>query len=200
MKNNVQLFVYTSVDRGGDASFDNPTPIPHFITKHNIEHHLVQKTANAENSMSWTILRPTAFLDNFTPDFFGKVFTTCWKVAVKEKPLQLISVRDIGHFGAQSFLNPDEYKGRCVSLAGDDLTFDEMAEQFKEKTGNNVPLTFEFLARIIMWFAKDFELMFKWFYEGGYGADIPKLRRIDPELKDFRGWLETESGFEIKRE
>ena len=148
--------------------------------------------------MSWTILRPTAFFDNFTPDFFGKVFATCWKVAVKEKPLQLISVRDIGYFGAQAFLNPDEYKGTCVSLAGDDLTFDEMAKKFKEKTGNDVPLTFEFLARIMLWFVQDFGLMFKWFSESGYAADIQKLRRVDPDLKDFRGWLERESGFDVK--
>jgi uncharacterized protein YbjT (DUF2867 family) len=59
--NGVKMFVYSSVERGGETkSFDNPTPVPHFITKHNIEHHLVEK---AEGKMDWTILRPVAFMD-----------------------------------------------------------------------------------------------------------------------------------------
>lgn len=61
LKQGVKFFVYTSVDRGGDKSSDNPTPIPHFISKHNIEHHLQGKTASGE--MDWCVLRPTAFFD-----------------------------------------------------------------------------------------------------------------------------------------
>jgi uncharacterized protein YbjT (DUF2867 family) len=57
----VKFFVYTSVERGGeDQSYENPTPIPHFISKHRIEHHLVEK---AGDKMQWTILRPVAFMD-----------------------------------------------------------------------------------------------------------------------------------------
>jgi|SRR5215469_3090943 len=60
--NGVKMFVYTSVDRGGDEkSFDNPTPIPHFISKANIEKHLVEKAKVA--GINWCILRPVAFMD-----------------------------------------------------------------------------------------------------------------------------------------
>ncbi|PYI08855.1 nucleoside-diphosphate-sugar epimerase family protein [Aspergillus sclerotiicarbonarius CBS 121057] len=193
LKNNVKYFVYTSVDRGGDASFDQPTRIPHFITKHNVEHHLVNQAKDTD--MAWTILRPTAFFDNFTPDFFGKVFNTCWKISLRGKPLQLITVSDIGFFGAQAFLKPQEYSGKCVSLAGDSLTFDEMAKIFKQKTGKNLPMTFGILSRILMWIMKDLGYMFQWFHDSGYDADIPALKRVHPGLKDFGAWLETESGF-----
>ena len=44
IKNDVQHFVYSSVDRGGDASAPTPTNVPHFILKHNIEQHLFNKT------------------------------------------------------------------------------------------------------------------------------------------------------------
>lgn len=38
IKNGVKHFVQTSVDRGGDEkSWTNPTDVPHFISKHNIE-------------------------------------------------------------------------------------------------------------------------------------------------------------------
>jgi hypothetical protein len=57
----VKFFVYSSVDRGGDdKSYENPTTVPHFTNKHNIEHHLVEK---AGDKMQWTILRPVAFTD-----------------------------------------------------------------------------------------------------------------------------------------
>ncbi|KAH8698750.1 nucleoside-diphosphate-sugar epimerase family protein [Talaromyces proteolyticus] len=194
LKNNVRFFVYSSVDRGGDASsYDNPTPIPHFISKYNIEHHLVEATKGTE--MAWTILRPVAFFDNFTPDFTGKVFTTSWKVAVKGKKLQMVATSDIGVFGALAFLNPNEYQGKSISLAGDELTLDEMAKIFKQQMGYDVPMTFGFVARILLWFMKDLGLMFKWFHDVGYGADIGKLKKMHPELKDFATWLKSESRF-----
>ncbi|KAJ5928415.1 hypothetical protein N7466_007371 [Penicillium verhagenii] len=192
LKHNVKLFVYSSVDRGGDASYDTPTPVPHFISKHRIEHHLVEQTKGTE--MAWTILRPVAFLENFTPDFFGKVFATSWRDVVQEKPLQVISVGDIGFFAAQAFLNPEEWTGKSLSLAGDDITFEDMAKIYKAKTGRDVPLTFSFVCSTLWWMMKDFGYMFQWFYDSGYGADISTLKEIHPGLKDFETWLETESG------
>ena len=60
--NGVKMFLYASVDRGGDEkSPDNPTNIPHFISKYNIEKHLVEKAKAAE--MDWCILRPVAYMD-----------------------------------------------------------------------------------------------------------------------------------------
>ncbi|CAI7659725.1 unnamed protein product [Penicillium manginii] len=196
LKHNVKFFLYSSVDRGGESSFESPTPIPHFISKHNIEHYLVRRAKSS--GMDWTILRPVAFMENFTPDFFGKVFTTSWKIAVKDKPLQLISTRDIGFFGAKAFLSPDHYKGKTLSLAGDELTFNQMTEIFNSKTGKNVPMTFEFVSKILMSMMKDLGYMFQWFYDVGYGADISALKKTNPHLKDFKTWLEEESGFDTK--
>lgn len=196
LKNNVKHFVYTSVDRGGDKSFDTPTPIPHFISKHKIEHYLVDSTPAGE--MTWTILRPVAFLENFTPDFFGKVFATCWRDTVKEKRLQLVSVGDIGFFGAQAFIHPEQYTNKGLSLAGVELTYEEMSQIFKSKTGKSVPTTFGLVGKALMTMMKDFGSMFRWFYDVGYGADIAALREVHPELKDFGTWLEKDSGFDSK--
>ncbi|PGH18436.1 hypothetical protein AJ79_00505 [Helicocarpus griseus UAMH5409] len=193
IKQKVEFFVYSSVDRGADASFDNPTNIPHFITKHNIEHHLVEKTKNSE--MIWSILRPVAFMDNMAPGFLGKVFATSWDVALKGKPLQLVATSDIGYFGADAFLNPDTYKGKCVSLAGDELTYDQMARIFQQKTGKPVPTTFQFAASVLLASMKEMGYMFKWFHDEGYKVDIPELRKAHPGLKDFATWLEKESQF-----
>jgi uncharacterized protein YbjT (DUF2867 family) len=60
VKRRVKYFVYSSVDRGGDdKSWVTKTPIPHFQTKYEIEHHLRDNAGE----MGWTILRPVAFMD-----------------------------------------------------------------------------------------------------------------------------------------
>jgi nucleoside-diphosphate-sugar epimerase len=197
LKQKVKFFVQTSVDRGGEAkSPNNPTRIPHFIHKHNIEHHLIEQAK--ANEMQWLILRPTAFYDNLVPGFFGKVFATCFKMALKGKPLQLVATSDIGYFAAEGFLNPKKYAGRGLSLAGDELSYDQFVEVLERKTGQTIPSTFWPLCSLLLTMTKDMGYMFKWFHDEGYGADIAELRRIHPGLKDFGTWLETESEF-VKR-
>ncbi|RAH59375.1 nmrA-like family protein [Aspergillus piperis CBS 112811] len=183
IRQKVKFFVYSSVDRGGEEhSFKNPTKIPHFIKKHN-------------GNMDWVILRPAAFFENLSPDFFGKVFTTCFKMALAGKPLQLVATSDIGYFGAEAFLNPDKYKGRAISLASDELTFEGMGLIFEQKTGQPLPMTFRPVCSLFMAMMKDMGYMFQWFRNEGYRADIPKLREIHPGMMDFATWLKKESGF-----
>lgn len=193
IKVGVKFFVYSSVDRGGDMSFDNPTDIPHFISKHNIEHHLVEKSKDIE--MDWTILRPTAFYDNLVPGFLGKVFATSWDISLKGKPLQLIATSDIGYFATGAFLNPETHKGKGISLAGDELTYDQMAEIFQRKTEQSLPTTYKTVCYILLSMMKDMGKMFQWFHDEGYGAKIAELRKIHSGLKDFGTWLESESQF-----
>ncbi|KAN0103553.1 NAD(P)-binding protein [Hyaloscypha variabilis] len=129
-------FVYASVDRHGSRSDTNPTNVPHFANKHRVEKYLQEKAAEAEGIMTWTILRPTRFMENFCsppfgPAFMGKAFASVWRYALPVGvPLQLISVVDIGWFGAQAFWRCDskEYRNRSISLAADELTFEEASK------------------------------------------------------------------------
>ncbi|KAJ4259725.1 hypothetical protein NW762_007656 [Fusarium torreyae] len=187
LQNEVKHFVYSSVDRNGIKSIDHPTDIPHFISKHNIEHHLLRKTTGTE--MEWTILRPVAFMENFDGGFVGKIFASCWKLAVS-RPLQLIATSDIGVFGAKAFMDPNQFAGKSISLAGDELTYDQMNAVFKKKTGSDVPLTWGILARLTFWLSKEMSTMFKFFENEGYGANIKELQCINPELKSLETWLE----------
>ncbi|KAJ5822244.1 uncharacterized protein N7525_011528 [Penicillium rubens] len=194
IKQGVKHFVYSSVDRGGEKSDRNPTAIPHFIFKHEIEKHLMEKAKGTD--MQWTILRPVAFFENFTPDYFGKVFTTAWQMTLKGKPLQLIATSDIGFFAARAFMNTGESKNRAFSLAGDELTFEQMSEIFKDLTGKNVPTTFRIPVWLMMAAVKDLGVMFRWFRDEGYGADVPAVKRLNPSLKTFGDWLKEDSQFE----
>ncbi|PSN67027.1 NAD(P)-binding protein [Corynespora cassiicola Philippines] len=199
LKNGVQHFVYSSVDRGGPRSDNDPTNVPHFISKHRIEQHLFAKTKDSKDAMDWTVLRPVAFFENLTPDFFGKVFTTIWGLNLrKEQKLQLIATSDIGFYAAEAFTKPDEYNNKKLSLAGDELTRDEFKTIFEQTTGEKLPTTYRFIATIIGWLVKEMGYMFKWFGDVGYGADVQNLKKTNPGLKGFRTWLETESAWSKK--
>ncbi|KAH9207141.1 hypothetical protein DL95DRAFT_484077, partial [Leptodontidium sp. 2 PMI_412] len=87
IKNGVEHFVFSSVDRGGPKSDTNPTTIEHFASKHRIEEYLTEKCGDG-SKMSYTILRPVAFMDNLLPNFFGKGFANMW-AGVGDRPLQL---------------------------------------------------------------------------------------------------------------
>ncbi|KAJ4861892.1 nmrA-like family domain-containing protein [Trichoderma breve] len=190
LKDGVKHFVYSSVDRHGDKSINNPTNIPHFLSKHNIEHHLINST-KSKDAMSWTILRPVAFMENLDGGFVGKLFATAIKARLSQKPLQLIATEDIGKVAAEAFLRPEEYKGKAISLAGDEVNYHQLAEIFREKTGAEVPVTWNILARLLLASSKEMGTMFSFFEKEGYAADIEALRRQYPELKDVRTWLET---------
>ena len=193
IQQDVKFFVYSSVDRGGDTSYENPTEVAHFTSKHNIEHHLVEKCKGTE--MDWAILRPVAFFDNLVPGFMGKIFATSWDMYLKGKPLQMVATSDIGYFAAEAFLNPSRYKMKPISIAGDELTYSQMEEIFQKKTGNPVPTTYQTFCSVVMFSTKDLWHMFKWFHDEGYGASISELRTINANLKDFGTWLEKESEF-----
>jgi uncharacterized protein YbjT (DUF2867 family) len=196
LKNGVKHFVFSSADRGGANSDNDPTFIPHFITKHNTEQHLFGRARDSD--MTWTVLRPVAFFDNLTPDFFGKVFTSSWANKMpKYQKLQFIATGDIGFFAAQAFLKADNpmYKNKSMSLAGEALTFEEFKSTFERKTGEALPMTYRFIAGMLCWMSKELGYMFDWFRDVGFGANIEECKRYNPEMKSFEKWLDTESSW-----
>lgn len=143
--------------------------------------------------MDWTILRPVAFMENFDGGFFGKVFASVWQEVVKSRPLQLVSTDDIGVFASKAFLQPRDFRGHCISLAGDELTYLEMVRVYKEATGSTVPTTWSILARLMLWMSKELATMFRFFEQQGCDADIAKLRKMHPAMKDLGMWLREKS-------
>ncbi len=193
--NGVQQFIYTSADRGGPKnSKDDATNVPHFITKFNVEKHVQEKAAASTQDITWTILRPTAFYDNLTPDFAGKGFAAMWK-GLGDKKLPMVSARDVGIIAARAFTSPEEFKSKAITIAGDELTYDEANEVFKSEFGKEMPTTFMFVGTAIKLAIRDMGMMFAWFKSDGMKADIPTLRKRFPELQDFRTWLKESSGF-----
>jgi uncharacterized protein YbjT (DUF2867 family) len=196
VKEGVTHFVYSSVDRGGNQrSFENTTPIPHFQTKYKIEQHLLEKAGKNGEHMGWTILRPVAFMDNLVPGFPTKVFLAALRDTLQGKPLQWVSVDDIGMFGARAFREHEEWNARAEALAGSELTMDEMSGCFERTIGSPVPATYGMFGSALKWAVTEVNLMITWFGAEGYGADIAKLKKMEPELCDFETWLKERSGW-----
>ncbi|KAM0541347.1 hypothetical protein ACHAPJ_013295 [Fusarium lateritium] len=192
--NGVKHFVYSSVDRGGELeSWNSPTTIPHFRAKHNIERHLRESAARVFPSMSWTILRPVSFMDSFLPGFIGKVFMTMIRDTMGQKRMQYIAVSDIGFFAACAFTTPAQWTSRAISLAGDELTFDELNKAFVEATGREIETTFGFLGAALKYGVPEIRDMVTWVKEVGYKADIAELRKIHPDLMTVTSYLRQKS-------
>ncbi|WWC85144.1 uncharacterized protein L201_000001 [Kwoniella dendrophila CBS 6074] len=199
IKNNVELFIYTSGDTGGEKSWNNPTNVPHFMTKHHLERYLLDQIKEKNSTMKWTILRPTMFFENLEPTNDSKLFMTAYRDILKNKPVQYIATKDIGVFAAKAFLDPDNYQGKAISLAGDEVTWDQLNDAFIKVTGNPIPTGNGLLSWFIFRFVvKQYGMMIDWFKEEGYGANIKELRKIHPELMDAETWLKEKSAFPKK--
>ncbi|KAL9116093.1 MAG: hypothetical protein Q9227_000462 [Pyrenula ochraceoflavens] len=205
----VRHFVYSSVDRGGAASSSSPTPVPHFQSKHAIEQHLFSSvvTAAAKSSstnnnttptMTYTVLRPTAFMDNLSQAPFSYIFGALW-ATVDPKPLQLISTHSIGLFAASTLLHPDRpaYHNAALTLVGDELTQKDANAIFQKVVdgGRSMPQTFGFVVRTMCWLMGDIGKMVEWFRDPGYGGSVEECRRVEPEVQGFEQWLRESSGY-----
>lgn len=182
--------VYTSGDRGGPTrSPRNPTTVKNLIAKHAIEQHLIQSCQQV-SGLSYTILRPVAFFENLSADCSGRALARMWQ-QLGDKKLQFVACKDIGWFAAQSFLQPGEYDGRAISLAGDESTQEEADVVFRRVVGIPMPVAIGPVASALKFMLREtVGSMFQWYQEEGYGADIEACRREYPDMQGFESWLE----------
>lgn len=164
----VQHYVYSSV-----GSADRRTGIPHFDNKWRIE-----ETVRQLRFPSYTIIRPVFFMENFLGSWFTPALEE-GKLAMAVKPstvLQMISVVDIGRYGAWAFENHRRLNGRAIDIAGDERTMPETAEII----GSAADREIEFVSVPIEEVRKgseDAAIMYEWFDAVGYNVDIKALIR-----------------------
>lgn len=127
---------------------------------------------------------------------FGPVMAAIWSTMPATTKLQLVSVRDIGVFGAKAVLHPEKYAGRAIGLAGDELTLLEARAVYRKVAGLQLPQAWKIVGTGIRWLSKEMGSMFRFFETTGYGVDIGKLRAEEPRLQDFETWLTESSTFE----
>lgn len=184
------------MDRGGPVKSEgNPTIVPHFGAKMQIEEYLKVAAEKDGGKMKWTILRPTSFMDNLSPGFIGKATTTMFKQMGSTR-ISLIATRDIGRAAARVFEDPDRFAGRAITLTGDVLTFEEMNGIFKEEVGREIPLTWELVVNVLQWAIGDLRLTMEFCWDGGWDYDLDEEVKRDLGLSGFRSWVRESGNFE----
>jgi len=181
----VKHFVYSSV---GGA--ERNTGIPHWESKWEVEKYIRSLGLPA------TVIRPATFMETYYIDQveIGILKGKLADPIRADKPYQSIATDDIGAFVALAFERPTEFIGKELEIAGSELTNPEAAKIFSRVLGK--PVKFQKLplplVRILL--GKEFYIMFRWFNEAGYKADIPGLRRTYPEvhLHTLEEWLRNE--------
>jgi uncharacterized protein YbjT (DUF2867 family) len=164
----VQHYVYSSV-----GSAHRRTGIPHFENKWRIEQ-TVRKLAFP----SYAILRPVFFMENFQSAWFkpgldeGKLM-----VPVRpETPVQMIAVDDIGAYGRLLFEQAEQFNGRELDIAGDELALPEAARVLgaaMRKKVEFVPVPIEAVRKG----NADAAIMYNWFDRVGYDVHIRSRSR-----------------------
>ena len=185
----VDHFVYSSVG-GANRS----TGIPHFDSKWEIEQHIQRLGLPA------TVIRPVFFYDNFNEEAIRSSILQGRLALPMEptKPLQMVATEDIGGLAAMAFERPREFIGKAIELAGDEMTMPDVAGVFTKVLGRPVrfdPVDLEEVERT----SPESAIMFRWFNEQGYQADLVSLRDMYPQLQTFETWLRRTSYGQVPR-
>ena len=184
-KAGVKHFVYSSV---GGA--ERKTGIPHWESKWEVEEHI------RSLGLPVTVIRPVTFMEGYYIDQveIGLLKGKLVDAVRSDKPYQTIATDDIGAYVALAFERPTEFIGKELEIAGSELTNSEAAKIFGRVLGRPVKFQKLPLPLVRLVLGKEFYLMFRWFNEAGYKADIPGLRRAYPEVRpqSLEEWLRSE--------
>src|SRR3712207_1253653 len=125
----VSHLVYSSV-----ADADKDTGIPHFDSKRRVEEHVEGL------GIPYTIVAPVYFMDNLlAPWTLPQLKEGRLPMALPPtRPLQQIARSDIAAFAAVVLENREEFAGRRVDIASDELSGEEVAEVLTRVTGREI--------------------------------------------------------------
>ena len=174
----VEHFVYSSV-----GSAHRETGIPHFESKFEVEEHV------RASGVPYTVLRPVFFMQNW--EFMREPILggTLPQPLDPDKPLQMIDADDIGVFAAMAFDDPERWIGREVDIAGDELTMPEIAGTLSRVIGHNVDYFQVPWEGFEEQMGEEYAVMYRWFNDHGYEANIAALRDEYPGLVSFEQYL-----------
>ena len=180
----VSYLVYSSV---GDANRN--TGIPHFDSKYLIEQHI--KTLD----IPYAIIAPVFFIENLVSPWWlpGLKQGSLAMAMPAQRKLQQISLQDIGAFAAMVIERRDQFLGKRIDIASDELDGSKAAEIVSKASGHKIEYV-EAPIEKLRAENPDFGKMFDWFNSVGYSANISALRQDYPEVgwHTFEDWAKAQ--------
>ncbi|AEI43689.1 NmrA family NAD(P)-binding protein [Paenibacillus mucilaginosus] len=155
---------------------------------------LIEEAVRQAGFPLYTILKPTMFMENFTPPMvsFLSPDLVQGRLVTALRPdtrVQFIAVRDIGAFAAAAFTEPQRFGGRTIELASEAPTMEEAAAALTAATGRTVTAVFlsydEARAQGRALVRED-----EWLNDIGHRAPIGELAAYGVRLTPFREWAE----------
>lgn len=181
-KAGIKHFLYSSV-----FATEMNTGIPHFESKLEIENHL------RRSGLSFTVLRPVSFYENF-------LFPQVQKGIAKGKIVHLVNentvqqyigCEDIGKAAVKIFQDPDSFRGRFIPIAAEQLNGHQLTETFSRAL--NKPMKYQKLPSLIIriFMGKDVLKMYKWMDEKfkPEHSYLPDTRRIFGDPETMESWV-----------
>ncbi len=177
-KAGVNHFVYTSV-----AGADDSTGIPHFDSKAEVESYLYA------SGLDYSVIRPVEFMDNLRYRLESIRSGTFFDPRNPDARHQWIAASDIGYFVGEAFDDRDQWSGRTIEIAGDEMSMAEFVHALARASGRDVRYeqvpwdAFEAQA------GEEMTAMLRWFEDDGYQVDVAALRAEHPSLSTLDEYL-----------
>lgn len=141
----IEHFVHTSVSGAGTVDVDNFDEQRWGV---HMGHYWRSKAAvedivRAAGFPRWTILRPATFMENFVRPSFYFADMTSDRLLVGVDPdaqLPFVTVDDIGTAAAAAFAEPRRFHGTELELAGDVLSFRDIAQVLSQVLAADIEL------------------------------------------------------------
>jgi len=178
----VKHFLYSSVF-GANLN----TGVPHMESKHKIENYIKQ------TRLPFTIIRPTSLYENFLiPQVKNNILKGKLVQPIDSHTIQqYIAAEDIGKAAVKIFLNSNEYLGKTIPLAAEQLSTQEVADTFSNML--NIKIEYQKLPALItrLFLGRGLYKMFKWMNEKSSFTqeDIDSTRKEFPNLLSLRNWI-----------
>jgi uncharacterized protein YbjT (DUF2867 family) len=143
-----------------------------------------------------TEIRLSFYMENFihrlTPSKREDGTIVFDKIPIEDKKLDLICAEDVGGIVKSIFKNRDQFVGKTVRVAGDQLSGKEIADVYSRVTGDKAvyePLPLENFKQKIE-YGEIIAKMFKFYQDfSGKLRDIEDTKKLFPEVKTFEQWL-----------
>lgn len=166
------------------AIAEDVSDVPHFVSKRRVEEIL------AESEVPHTLLGTVYFMENMLDPKMGGTMTIPSLAGSLKKTtrLHLMSYHDIGPVAAELFLNPGEFLGKRVDIAGDCLTVEQMKQIYHDVTGRNSKW-YSLPAFLLRLLAKEFAEQLRWQNEHGFCFDAAEVRKRFPAVMSFREFI-----------
>jgi len=164
--------VYSSV-----AGAPEGTGIGHFDSKWVIEQYMTSV------GLRPAVVAPVFFMNNYLfPDNLSDISGGVLRQSLAEDvPLQMIESGDIGRFAALMLINPEQFAGVRVEIAGDERKGPDLAAVIGAALGREVRYEVQPAGELDA-MGGDWRRMYEWFGEGGFSVDRQDLQRRFPDF------------------